>query len=314
MDGTPSAPPAMGASMLALAGVVQNFTGDGKGPSIRDYCAMLEQVGKMGNWTDGQLLGMAKCRMTGAAYDFAWRDEKVKLAESFSEFKKLALAYFDTDPPSVRLTRFLEARQRPEEGVRAFASRLQALGYDTLSKDDAGGAERARYAREFLHEQMRSQFVSSLRDPVRRYVLSKNPATFEAAVEAAVHEERNESLTAREERVRVVAAEVQPENKEISQLIERLDRLEHLLSRQAEHELGATSAQELYRENQARGRRYRPEGRGVQCFACRGYGHIARYCPNAGDGINRDQKAWQAETKPKEVGQPASERTVSKNV
>ncbi|KAG0425178.1 hypothetical protein HPB47_027644 [Ixodes persulcatus] len=47
---------------------------------------------------------------------------------------------------------------------------------------------------------MRSQFVSSLRDPVRRYVLSKNPATFEAAVEVAVHEERNESLTVREER------------------------------------------------------------------------------------------------------------------
>ncbi|KAG0432961.1 hypothetical protein HPB47_020368 [Ixodes persulcatus] len=147
--------------------VVQNFTGDGKGPSIRDYCAMLEQVAKMGNWTDGQLLGMAKCRMIGAAYDFAWRDEKVKLAESFSEFKRLALAYFDTDPPSVCITRFLEARQRPEEEVRAFASRLQALGYDTL---------------------------------ICRYVLSKNPATFEAAVEAAVHEERNESLTVREER------------------------------------------------------------------------------------------------------------------
>ncbi|KAG0428026.1 hypothetical protein HPB47_024971 [Ixodes persulcatus] len=198
---------------------------------------------------------MAKCRMIGAAYDFAWRDEKVKLAESFSEFKRLALAYFDTDPPSVRLTRFLEARQRPEEEVRAFASRLQALGYDTLSMDDAGGAERAKYAKEFLHEQMRSQFVSSLRDPVRRYVLSKNPATFEAAVEAAVHEERNESLTVREERVRVVAAEVQPENREIAQLTERLDRLEHLFSQQTKHERGATSAQEQYRGNQTQGRR-----------------------------------------------------------
>ncbi|KAG0432901.1 hypothetical protein HPB47_020409 [Ixodes persulcatus] len=150
---------------------------------------------------------------------------------------------------------------------------------------------------------MRSQFVSSLRDPVRRYVLSKNPATFEAAVEAAVHEERNESLT------------VQPENREIAQLTERLDRLEHLSFQQTKHECRATSLQELYRGNQTQGRRYRPEGRGIQCFACRGYGHIARYCPNAVDGINRRQRAWPAETKPKEVvGQPASEQMGSKNV
>ncbi|CAN7982505.1 unnamed protein product [Ixodes pacificus] len=174
----------MGASMLALAGVVQSFTGDGKRPSIRDYCARLEQVAKMGNWTDGQLLCMAKCRMIGPAYDFAWGDEKVKLAQSCSEFKgaRLALSYFDTDSPSVRLTRFLEAPQRAEKEVRAFASRLQALAYDTLTKDDAGGAERAKYAKEFLHEQIRSQFVLSLRDPVRRYAFSKNPATSEAAV------------------------------------------------------------------------------------------------------------------------------------
>ncbi|CAN7948443.1 unnamed protein product, partial [Ixodes hexagonus] len=222
--------------MLALASVVQNFTGDGKGPSIRDYCAMLEQVSKMGGWTDGQLLGMAKCRMTGAAYDFAWRDEKVKLAASFSEFKKLALTYFDTDPPSVRLTRFLEARQKPEEDVRGFASRIQTLGYDTLSKDDASSAERTKYAKEILMEQLKLQFVSNLRDPVRRFVLSKNPSTFEAAVEAAVQEERNESLSSREKRVCVVAADEKPVDREIARLTERLDKLEGLLSQRAEYE------------------------------------------------------------------------------
>ncbi|KAG0419507.1 hypothetical protein HPB47_004057 [Ixodes persulcatus] len=210
-------------------------TGGGKGPTIQDYCAMLEQVAKMGNWTDGKRFGMAKCGMIGAAYDFARRDEKVKLAESSSEFKRLALAYFDTDPPpSVRLTRFLEAQQRPE-----------ALGYDTLSKNDEGRAERAKYAKEFLYKQMRSQFVSSLRDPVCWYVLFKNPVMFEAAVEAAVHEEHNKSLTAREERMHIVAAEVQPENREIAQLTETLDRLEHLLSQQTKHECRATSAQQL---------------------------------------------------------------------
>lgn len=148
---------------------------------------------------------------------------------------------------------------------------------------------------------MRSQFVSSLRDPVRRYVLSKNPVRFEAAVEAAVHEEHNKSLTAREERMHIVAAEVQPENREIAQLTETLDRLEHLLSQQTKHECRATSAQQLYGGNQTQGRWYHPEGQEIQCFACWGYGHLVQYCPTAEEGINRGQRAWQAEIKPKEV-------------
>lgn len=293
--------------MLALGGVVPTFSGDKLGMSISDFFCMLEEIARMGGWSDAQLLGMAKCKMAGAAHDFAWRDENVKAAESFAQFKKLALAYFDTEPQHARLQRFREARQMIEEDVRSYASRLQRLGRDALRREEEGDPQKQKYAEEMLREEMRSQFVAGLRDPVRRFVLSRKPDTFDEAVATALDEERNEALTGTTERVRVVKT-LEP-SADVALLSERLDRLERLLSQRVEQDLRPPPRQQAFtggwRSHSGYGRN--PRGLGdIVCFACQNRGHIARYCPNQepqrnSDGPNLNQASGSSTENPKNL-------------
>lgn len=285
MEGAQSSAQPFGANVFALASMIEKFTGDGQGPSITEFFDMLEQVGKMGGLTQEQQLGMAKCRMSGAAHDFAWRDEGVRNAGTFAEFKKLAFRYFDRDPPSVKLRRFLDARQKPGEDARAFASRLRFLGNDTLAREPGPDSAKQKHAKELLLEQMRCQFVTGLRDPVRRFVLSKAPTTFEGAIEAAVDEECNELLVGTEEKVRLVT---EPQSggvdASVAQLAERLDRLEALLA-------------ESLRSSDRGGYR-KQERQRVRCYACKGYGHIARNCSRLSGEFSRanEQQITPADT------------------
>ncbi|CAN7987342.1 unnamed protein product, partial [Ixodes hexagonus] len=167
--------------------MVPVFSGDGKGITVHDFVDMLEQVAVMVSWQEVHKLGVAKCKVAGVAYDFVWRDERAQDCKTFAELRKVLLKRFDTERPSVRLQRFLAARQERNEDVQTYATRLQSLGMDTLRADHGSWAatqtkDRAKIAGELTKEQLCSQFVNGLRDPFRRFVLSRRPQNFEGAV------------------------------------------------------------------------------------------------------------------------------------
>ncbi|KAH8040408.1 hypothetical protein HPB51_010188 [Rhipicephalus microplus] len=105
-------------SALMLADMVPSFTGGDKGPDVGVFLKILEQVGRLGGWRDSELLCIALCKMIGAAHDFAWWDDGVAAAATFSEFKYLALKRFDTEPLIFKTERFSNARQEADEEVR----------------------------------------------------------------------------------------------------------------------------------------------------------------------------------------------------
>ncbi|XP_077497877.1 uncharacterized protein LOC144108539 [Amblyomma americanum] len=216
----------LGASALMLGGMIPTFTGDDTGPKIRDFLQILEQVANLGGWQEKQTIGMARCKMVAAAQDFAWRDEEVASAATYKSFKALALKRFDNEPASTKVEKFLNARQNFSEDVRSFASRLKRLGTETLRDVDGEDTSKKSARREILNEQLLSQFLTGLRDPVRRFALSRDPQNFSDAVEVAAREEEIEKTS----RTRAAAVRQLEDSREQGGLGLRLERLERLLA------------------------------------------------------------------------------------
>ncbi|KAH8024862.1 hypothetical protein HPB51_001893 [Rhipicephalus microplus] len=212
-------------SALMLADMVPSFTGGDTGPDVGVFFEILEQVGHLGGWRDSELSCIARCKMVGAAHDFAWWDDGVAAASTFSEFKYLALKRFDTEPLIFKTERFLNARQKAGEEVRSFSSRLRILGMATLASSDSQDPVKASLRREILPEQLLSQFLLGLRYPVRRFVLSRDPKTFDEAIVIAVKEEQSEKLS----RSHSLPVQYVEENTDVHEMHSRLDHLEKLV-------------------------------------------------------------------------------------
>lgn len=285
---------ALGTSALMLGNMVPSFTGDAAGPNIRDFLQILEQVGRMGGWQDSQLIGIARCKMLGAAHDFAWRDDNVAAAATFPEFRALALERFDTEPLSSKVERFRNARQTAGEEARSFANRVRLLGSATLAGSSGEDSAKAQLRREILAEQMLSQFLTGLRDPVRRFVLSRDPSTFDEAIDVAAKEELNEKLS----RNHALPVRHIEENADVLEMRNRLDRLEKLLEE-------SLKLRDPARED-GRGGATRPPYPG-RCYNCGGFGHYWRNCNRY-----RRQRPWNAGGDRRMQGDRSGEETVPK--
>ncbi|KAH6927136.1 hypothetical protein HPB50_027452 [Hyalomma asiaticum] len=245
-----------------LVYTVPSFTGDGTGSTIEDFLRILEQVGRLGGWSDTEVIGIGRCKMAGAAFDFAWRDENVAAAVTYSEFKTLALKRFDTEPMSSKIEKFWNAKQNAGEEVRSFAERLRILGTATLGIVSGEDPAKTQLRREILEEELLSRFTAGLRDPVRRFVLSHEPRTFEEAVEVAAREEQIDKLCAR-------SIQHGSDSAEERELQNRLDRLEKLI----EKSLGLPEYGQDTEERQRCSTAPPP-----RCYDCDRFGHIAREC------------------------------------
>uniref|UniRef100_A0A6B0V7F9 CCHC-type domain-containing protein n=1 Tax=Ixodes ricinus TaxID=34613 RepID=A0A6B0V7F9_IXORI len=278
----------VGAGVLALGAMVPSLTGDGAGPTPSEFLEVMGQVSQMG-----------KCKMVGKAYSFAWRNELMKAVKTYAAFKELVLKRYDNEPDSVKLEKYLTARQEANEDVRGFASRLRGLGVKTLRRHEGADAEQVdAAAQSMLLRQLLFRFVNGLRDPVRRFVLSSDPATFEEAVEVAAKEERNERLVASSSTVR--ALEKREEQKEVVELSQRMDRLEMLL---AESIAWQKTAHEQKFSHDMAGRAR------MRCWYCNRVGHRSRDCrlkaetereTPSSDGRPRFKPRAPEETLPKE--------------
>ncbi|KAH8029009.1 hypothetical protein HPB51_021913 [Rhipicephalus microplus] len=200
------------------------YEGD-TGPDIGVFLEILEQVGRLGGWRNTELVCIARCKMVGVAHDFARWDDDVAAAATFSEFKYLALKRFDTEPLIFKIEKFLNARKRADEEVRSFARRLRILGTAILASSDSQDPVKASLRREILAEELLSQFLLGPRDPVRRFVLSRDPKTFDEAIAIAAKEEQNEKVS----RSHSLPVRYVEEDTDVHEMHSRLDRFGKLV-------------------------------------------------------------------------------------
>lgn len=276
-DSSKASASTMGSSILALGSLIPILGGEG---SIREFLTMVEQVANMGAWSDDNTMCLCKCKMSGVAKEFVWNDARARSAKTFAELRLILLGRFDTEPQTVRMQRFMGARQLPSEDVRSFATRVQMLARATVMDSDGSEEARSLIRQELLVEQMRSQFVAGLRDPVRRFVMSRDPKSFDEAVDVAAKEEANESLSNGVAGIRVVRESEGTDQTEMQQLKERLTNIERMLMEQTQMPSGGR------RSGRSRGP--------LTCFACGRIGHIARHC-------GQQRAGEQSQTFPKNV-------------
>ncbi|KAH9364183.1 hypothetical protein HPB48_022895 [Haemaphysalis longicornis] len=174
------------ASIMALGGRVPAFTGDGNNITIQDF-----------------------------------------LPKTHAEFQTLATKRSDTEPECVKLHRFLSAKKNDGEDVQSFASRLRALGNAAVgTQNGTDTVDKRKLRKTILAEQLCTQYMNGMRDPVHIFTLSRYPKNIAEAVKAAVREEKNERAV---NHGHMPVRSVQEVDKETDQLRERLKRVERLL-------------------------------------------------------------------------------------
>ncbi|KAH7932458.1 hypothetical protein HPB51_029278 [Rhipicephalus microplus] len=190
---------------------------------------------------------------------------RVGTASTFPEFRALAFERFDTEPLISKVERFRNARQNAGEEARSFANHVLLLGTATLANSCGEEPAKTQRRHEILAEQMMSQFLTGLRDPVRRFLLSRDPKSFDEAIDVAAKEERNENLSQSSS----VPIRHVDENANAHEMRSRLDRMEKLLEE-------SLRSRDTVGENGQRNTR-RPPFSG-RCFNCDGFGHFWREC------------------------------------
>ncbi|KAH9361909.1 hypothetical protein HPB48_003682 [Haemaphysalis longicornis] len=119
------------------------------------------------------------------------------------------------------------ASQKGTEDVQSYAARLRTLGSAAMSgRGDVEPESKREIRRELPDEQLRPQFLNGLRDPIKRFTLSRDLKTLDEAVDTAVREERNERAV---NNGHAPVRSVREGDRETDDLRARLKRVEGLL-------------------------------------------------------------------------------------
>lgn len=174
-----------------LITVIENYYGENKPPTIESFLQQLEEVSKLGGWSEKSKVAIARIRMKGDAAEFMNANPHLRKLENWKTFKSALLTRFARQEPLAhKLQRFHECIQKSSETVNEYVTRLKLAGNRTLKVTE--DREENDMRAQLLEETMQAQFIRGLRQNIRRFVMSRNPASFDEAVTVAINEELNE--------------------------------------------------------------------------------------------------------------------------
>lgn len=160
--------------------------------NIQYFLHNLEDVGALAQLNDAELIAVLRSKLKGPALQF-FIDDSVLLKETkFQNIKAHLVKKFENKTTlSHRQQQFSNCRQNPGESVRSYSTRVSNLttnyfGVENTSKKDAG---------PIVDQTKLAKFLEGLQPPIKRLVLTRNPTTFDGAVELALLDELNSQLT-----------------------------------------------------------------------------------------------------------------------
>jgi hypothetical protein len=160
---------------------------------FNSFILRLENVAILGGWSEVQRLIVGRIRCKGYAESFLNANPNLWETENYAEFKNAMINRFKIDDgPAQAITNYMECRQRQNENVAEYCTRLRGLAQKTLKITGDQAEDEVR--KRVLDEGVLTNFIVGLRDPVRGFAMSKEPQNIDDALKCAISEEQNERM------------------------------------------------------------------------------------------------------------------------
>lgn len=165
----------------ALISSVTPFSAEDESRTINQYLTEIEMLGDIGNWVDKTKKTVAIFKLSGRAAEFATRQNLASLT-SFAEVKQtLVNAFGKLTTTSQLLDQSTKLKIKPHETVPEFGARVReaciklyiALGIDSKKLPPRAEA------------QITATFMDGLNEPLRQFMLIKDPQSLETAIAEA---------------------------------------------------------------------------------------------------------------------------------
>jgi hypothetical protein len=137
--------------------------------SLADFIDGLSTAQLIGGWDSMQTIAIAKSKCIGKAKEF-FTDVNWKVIQDIPTFLEQFTSYFSATP-SISKAEFYATRQKAGETVSAFKSRLERLAPALLAGMANLTAEEKEGAHKLYKIQLRDQFITGLRDSLKRALL-----------------------------------------------------------------------------------------------------------------------------------------------
>lgn len=234
---------------------------------IENFFSSLENIATYAGWTEEDLSFVLGVKLSGIAAEYFSANIRARGVKGYQEVKRALLNRFqDKDLNHDNMRKLTQSYQRPNETVREFAARIEALSFRAISSALRGKPDGDVARQEILT----GVFLEGLRPQLRRLVLPQNPKSFDDAVRCARLEEDIFTEVDPEPLTCARAAPQTQNNAESPQ-----DNLIHELSSAVKNLTIKLHQLEL---DASHSKNNKPISSSARCFRCNQRGHLQRDC------------------------------------
>jgi hypothetical protein len=143
---------------------VTKFKGHGY-PPVQTFLQSIEDCAKVANWNDSLKIFYARFRMADEATLFCEASDALRQAATWDKFKEILISRFGSQASSaMKLMKFSECKQLPDESVLTYASRLRHLASRMYPLDAKATLAEIAARTQMLSERVLVQFILGLRN------------------------------------------------------------------------------------------------------------------------------------------------------
>ena len=186
-------------SEWSVLSAIDTFAGDAEGISVREFVDLINIAGTLGKWADATRCQVARLRMRGAARQLLESDPEINTTVIWPTFVTALKERFKSRETTTTLAqRFYQCDQRTGESVMEYATRIKRLSNQlNESYGTPANTTERDVRRTMMAANTKEVFMRGLNSKIRRQVLSRDPATLEVAITAAIQEELSAALDER---------------------------------------------------------------------------------------------------------------------